>query len=241
MPTIRLEQVSVRYRHSEYKENAVSNIDLTVAQGEFVFLIGSRGAGKSTLLDVLSGRTVPTEGRVLLDDSPVKKRGASRARLRGLFGIVPQEMQLVRDQTVRWNLMPKDPAARGKKKDRPDHEALMKKALSLVGLAGVEERRLLEFGPSDCRRIELARAIERSPSFLILDEVLDRIDEGTGWDLLELLKALNARGTTVIVVTNAGRFINIMRKRVITLMGGRIISDEAKGRYDLFANRGWAR
>ena len=241
MPTIRLEQVSKRYKHGAHRGNAISNIDLTIAQGEFIFLIGSRGAGKSTLLDVISGRAMPTEGQVLLNDKPVKKFGASRARLQGMFGIVPQEMRLVRDQTVRWNLTPKAPAARRKQKDRPDHEMLMKKALSLVGLPGVEERRLLEFGPSDCRRIELARAIQRSPDFLVLDEVIDRIDEGTGWDLLELLKALNARGTTVIVVTNAGRFINIMRKRVITMIGGKVVGDEANGRYDLFANRGWAR
>ena len=239
MPTIRLEQVSKRYRRGEHRGNAISNINLTVSQGEFIFLVGSRGAGKSTLLSILSGRAMPTEGRVLLDDSPVKKHGTSRARLRGLFGVVPQEMQLVRDQTVRWNLTAKDPAVFFK--NRLTREVLMKKALALVGLSGVEERRLLEFSLADCRRLELAKAIVHSPSVLVLDEVIDRIDEGTSWDLLHLLKELNAHGTTVIVVTNAGRIINIMRKRVITLMGGRIISDEEKGRYDLFANRGWAR
>lgn len=245
MPTIRLEQVSLRYKRGEkkgyavHKGNVISDIDLTITQGEFIFLVGSRGAGKSTLLDVISGQTMPTEGRVLLNDSPVKRFGKSRAQLRSLFGIVPQEMRLVRDQTVRWNLMPKDTAVLAK--ERQEREALMKKALALVGLPGVEDRRLLEFGLSDCRRIELAKAIQNSPSVLVLDEVIGRIDADMGWDLLHLLIELNAHGTTIVVVTNAGRIINIMRKRVITLMGGKIISDEAKGRYDLFANRGWAR
>ena len=232
MPTIRLEHVTKTFRNSEHKGDAVSDVELTINQGDFIFLVGSRGAGKSTLLNLISGRIYPDRGKIFLDDVPVGRLGIQRNRLRAMAGRVPQESELVRDRTVRWNLSPHSPAAWIENRLGGEGDPLVTKALGLVGMSGVEDRYPREFSLSDCRRIEVAKAILSSPAILILDGITDKLDDDTTWDLLHLLSELNARGTTVLMVTNAARFINIMRRRVITMADGRIMGDVAKGRYD---------
>ena len=230
MPAIRLENVTKKYRNSEHPGLAVSHVDLTVAQGEFIFLVGSRGAGKSTLLDLLSGKTMPNKGRVYLDDVPVHFMGMQRSRLRSLVGRVPEKTELIRNKTIQWNLTSRNPMTR--LEDSLHGKPLIQKSLGLVGMPGVERRYPREFSISDCRRIELAKAILHSPALLLLDEITEQMDDDTIWDLLHLLSELNAHGTTVIMVTNAVRYINIMRKRVITMADGRIVGDVRRGRYD---------
>ncbi len=79
--------------------------------------------------------------------------------------------------------------------------------------------------------MELARAIINSPPILVLDELTSNLDEDTIWDIFHLLSELNRRGTTIIMATHAKKFVNLMRKRVITLVDGRILGDVQKGRY----------
>ena len=232
MPTIRLENVTKTYWRARGAA-AISEVSLTVEQGEFVFLVGSRGAGKSTLLSVLSGVKRPNGGRVLMDDEPLNF--FSRARLRALVGRVDRRSPLLPQKTVRANLRPKNPFVR--LEDRLDGEPVIEKALALVGMAGSADRRVRELSAADCHRVELAKAILHSPALLILDEITDKMDDDTIWDFLHLLSELNAHGTTVIMVTNAGRFINIMRKRVVTIADGRIVGDVRNGRYDTVLNR----
>ena len=237
MATIRLENVTKHYHSGEHQGPAIEDVSLTVNQGEFLFLVGSRGAGKSTLLSIVAGNASPTSGTIYLDGVPVRRLSLmQRSRLRALVGWVPQEPSLVRNKTVRWNLTPKNPVAL--LEDSLGGDPLISKALGLVGMPGVEERYPLEFSYSDCRRIELAKAILHSPAILIMDEVTDRMDDDTTWDLLHLLSELNAHGTTVIMVTNASRYINIYRKRVVTMADGHIVSDTPRGRYDTYASRG---
>ena len=231
MPTIRLEHVTKSFRNSEHKGAAVSDVELTISQGDFIFLVGSRGAGKSTLLNLISGNLYPDQGKIYLDDVPVGRMGMQRSRLRSLVSA------LVRERTVRWNLTPHSPAAWLENRLGGEGDALVKKALGLVGMSGVEERYPREFSLGDCRRIEVARAILASPALLILDGITDKLDDDTTWDLLHLLTELNTRGTTVLMVTNAARFINIMRRRVITMADGKIVGDVAKGRYDTVLTR----
>lgn len=237
MAAIQLENVTKIYHTGEHRGPAVANVSLNISQGEFIFLVGSRGAGKSTLLNIIAGNTSPSEGTIYLDGAPVRRLSLmQRSRLRSLVGWVPQESRLVRNKTVHWNLTPKNPAAY--LEDKLGGDPLISKALGLVGMSGTEGRYPLEFSYSDCRRIELAKAILHSPAVLIMDEVTDQMDDDTTWDLLHLLSELNSHGTTVIMVTNASRYINIYRKRVITMADGRIVGDAAKGRYDTYGSRG---
>lgn len=234
MPTIRLENVSKSYRKQEFGGDAVNDVSLTLQQGEFIFLVGSRGAGKSTLMEILSGQTVPKKGKIFLDETPVRTLSLmQRWRLRSLVGLVPSDPKLNRKKTVRENLL----AGSGLHRDRKAIDAQLRKALGMVGLPGIENRRPREFSASDCRLMGMARALLKSPALLILDEVMDQLNDDTSWDLLHLLMELNAHGTTILMVTNDGRYINMLRKRVVTMADGKIVKDVQKGRYELFGRR----
>lgn len=229
MPTIQLEKATKTYRFEGKRHEAVSEIDLTVRQGEFLFLVGSSGAGKSTLLGLLSGQLRPDQGMVLLDGANVSSRfGASRL-LRRNVGYVPQDSQLMHRRTVRENLTM---VARvtGLTRERKLAE-LAEKALSVVAMREAAEKYPGELSIGEARRVELARAIINSPPILVLDELTGNLDEDNIWDILHLLTEMNRQGTTVIMATHASMFVNLMRRRVVTLVDGRVVGDVANGRY----------
>lgn len=208
---------------------AVRDISLTVEQGEFVFLIGSSGAGKTTLLQLMSGEIAPDEGTVLLNNTNIARMlGPWRVRARRTFGVVSQQGLLIRKRTVGENLMLAAGAAGMMR--RKSREAV-KKALGIVGLPGVEECYPAELSIGESRRVELARAVLNSPSILLLDELTANLDDDVIWDLLHLLQELNSRGTTIVMATHASQYVNIMRKRVITLVDGKVAGDVKKGKY----------
>lgn len=230
MPTIQLEKVTKIYRNERRRFEAVSEIDLTIKQGEFVFVIGSSGAGKSTLMQLICGQIRPDFGRVLLDDVDMAAGlPFYGARARRNFGYVPQESQLMRRRTIYENLIMVARAggfARGKK--LMEH---VLKALSIVGLSEMGEKYPGELSIGQARRAELARALVNSPPILVLDELTGNLDEDNIWDILHVLGELNRRGTTVIMATHASMFVNIMRRRVITLVDGKVAGDVNSGRY----------
>ena len=230
MPEIQLAAVSKYYEQDKKRIAAVEDVNLSVKQGEFVFVTGSSGAGKTTLLKLISGEISPDYGTVYLNGAPMN--GFSRRiwqRKHCFFGRVPQLSQLVKQRTIQENLtaiaMVRDGRAIGSVQQR------VQKVLAMVGLSGVEERYPLELSLGECRRIELAGAIINSPAILVLDELTANLDEDTTWDVFHLLEEMNHRGTTVIMATHAKAFVNMLRKRVITLMGGHIVGDVEKGRY----------
>ena len=223
MPQIRLEQVSKYYQQEKKAVPAVREIDLTIEQQEFVFVTGSSGAGKSTLLNLIAGEITPTAGAVYLDNVPIgQQRRFGHPRKAGCIGYVPQISQLMRKRTIEENLAMASMIGRGRRK--VPMEERIRKALCMVGLKDVEKRYPVELSLGECRRVELARAIINSPSVLVLDE-------DTIWDLFHLIGELNRLGTTVIMATHAKNFVNLMRKRVITLVDGRIFGDVRNGRY----------
>ena len=113
---------------------------------------------------------------------------------------------------------------------RKSREAV-KKALGIVGLPGVEECYPAELSIGESRRVELARAVLNSPSILLLDELTANLDDDVIWDLIHLLTELNARGTTIVMATHASQYVNILRRRVITLVDGKIVGDVKNGKY----------
>ncbi len=236
MSMIQLENVTKIYKTKEYNTVAVRDITMTARQGEFIFLVGSRGAGKTTLLRLIAGELSAEEGTVLLDGIDVTKYSKQqRARMRYSVGLVRQSPSLDYGKTVQENLVPnkKHILPRSKRRAKPDPltEMLMAKALSLVGMAGSEERPAGGLTMAERRRVDVARVIMYSPAVLLLDEVTDRVDDDTVWDLMHLVSALNSHGTTVIMATSASRIVNIMRRRVITLSDGKIAGDVPRGQF----------
>ena len=237
MPTIELEHVSKFYktrkrrRRSLYQATGVEDIDLKIEQGEFVFVVGGSGAGKSTLLQLISGQTRPSRGKVYIDQKDLNwmlKLSQNHAAV--LFGKIWQDPTLIRKRTVGENLALAARITLGKEPDQVV-DMRVKKVLALVGMKGADSRYPVELSIGECRRIELARAMIGSPPILILDEITANLDDDSIWDTLHLLNAINRKGTTVIMATHNSMYVNMLRRRVITMANGRITSDVKKGKY----------
>lgn len=233
MPSIELKNVSKYYKIERRQEVALQDVNLKIEQGEFVFVVGSSGSGKSTLLEVLSGNKKPNRGNVYLGSSDLQSlRRWKKSRVTQTFGQVWQEPRLMRKRTVEENLeiaaMIKtwsDSAARRTVKKR------VEKVLGLVGMQGVNHKYPVELSCGEARRVELARALINSPDILVLDEITNNLDDDNIWDIFHLLSELNQKGTTIIMATHASQYVNIMYRRVVTLVDGRIFGDVKRGKY----------
>ena len=232
MAVVRLENASKLYKSEDKRDKrkhyAVRELNLTVEQGEFVFLIGSSGAGKSTMLKLIGGELAADEGAVYVDGVNVARFfGPWRTRLARTFGIVSQQTMLIRKRTIMENLMVAGRASGLQRKAK----AAAEKALGLVGLPDVGECYPAQLSIGEVRRVELARAMISSPPILLLDELTANLDDDNIWDMMHRLNELNSRGTTIIMATHASQYVNIMRRRVVTLVDGRLAGDVKNGRY----------
>ena len=214
-----------------HREMGVEDVDLTIRQGEFVFVVGGSGAGKSTLLRLITGETKPNQGKVYLGDRDLSRAMVlSRNRLSILFGKIWQDPTLIRKKTIGENLALASRIAVGRENAKLV-DIRIKKVLGLVGMKGVEGKYPVELSIGECRRVELARALIGSPPILVLDEITANLDDDCIWDTLHLLNDLNKKGTTVIMATHDSQYVNFLRRRVISMTSGRIISDVQKGKY----------
>ncbi len=228
MPTVRLENVTKFFKFERKKHMAVQDINLTIEQGEFVFLNGSSGAGKSTVLRLLCGEISPDRGTAYLDNTNISHLfGPWQIRLRRTFGVVWQEPRLIRKMNIYNNLLQTARAGGLRSKST----RAVAKALALVGMQHVEQCYPAELTLSDIRHVELARALVCSPPILLLDELTANLDDDSIWDIFHLLMELNNKGITIVMITHASRYVNIMRKRVITLVDGQLVGDIHNGRY----------
>ena len=236
MPTIELEAVSKFYKPKRFGKGpahvsmGVEEVDLIIRQGEFVFVVGDSGSGKSALLRLMTGEERPDEGAVYVDQREMG--GVLRfSRYRSAtFGKIWQEPTLIRKMTIEQNLALASKNALGRESPQVV-DIRIKKVLGLVGLRGVEEKYPVELTIGQCRRVELARALIGSPPILVLDEIAANLDADSIWDTLHLLNDLNLKGTTVIMATDDSKYVNILRRRVITMSEGRVIGDVQKGKY----------
>lgn len=232
MPLIRLEAIGKDYPQEQENRvvHAIRSVDLSIEAGEFVFITGSSGAGKSTLLQMIACELQPTHGSVFFHDVNVTRLSArQRERRRLRFGYVPQFSVLARKRTIEENLTSVALLGQGHTQQPPAER--VRKALSMVGLGDVTGRYPVELSLGESRRVELARAIINNPEVLILDELTANLDEDTAWDIFLFLSELNHHGITVIMASHAKKFVNLMRRRVITLVDGAIFGDVQKGRY----------
>ena len=237
MPTIHLDHVSKFYKPKRRRKGpvhqnmGVENVELTIHQGEFVFLVGGSGAGKSTLLRLITGEAKPSLGKVFLGDRDLNRALLlSRNRASVMFGKIWQDPTLIRKKTIGENLLLATQIANGRESSKV-MDIRIKKVLGLVGMRGVEPKYPVELSIGECRRVELARALINSPPILVLDEITANLDDDNIWDMIILLNEVNRRGTTVIMATHASKYVNIMRRRVITLVDGHIFGDVERGRY----------
>lgn len=208
---------------------ALNNVTIDIAKGEFVFIVGSSGSGKSTLMKLLLKEINPTEGRIKVaeyDYSNMKNRDIPKVRRE--IGFVFQNFRLLKDRTVYENVAFAQRVIEASPRTIRRQVPAM---LSLVGLTDKYKSYPKELSGGEQQRVALARALVNNPPILLADEPTGNLDPKNSWEIMKLLEDINKRGTTVVVVTHDKEMVNMMKKRVVTLKKGQIISDESKGGY----------
>ena len=202
---------------------AVDDVSFQIHKGETYGLVGESGSGKSTL-----GRTIvkinePTEGKIIVNDTELRKlRSGKTAKYRRKVGVVFQDFRLLKDRNVYENIAFAQRvigvSTREIKKNVP-------RMLSLVGLSEKYKSFPNELSGGEQQRVALARALVNKPALLLADEPTGNLDPGNSWEIMKLLDEINKQGTTVVVVTHNMEIVERMQKRVITMKKGIKVSD----------------
>ena len=223
---IRLEDVSKRYPNGTA---ALQDVDLTIDQGDFAFLVGASGAGKSTLIRLLIREELPTTGRVIVDDKDVATlRHSQVPNLRRLVGVVFQDFKLLPTRTVTENVaFALIVTGHSGQIVREETE----RALALVGLSQRRTHFPRELSGGEQQRVAIARALVNRPRILIADEPTGNLDPVTSWEIIKLLTRVQELGTTLVMATHNAEIVNALRRRVVHLDHGAIIRDEREGLY----------
>ena len=204
---------------------ALHNINLKVEKGEFVFIVGSSGAGKSTFLKLITGEERPTEGQVLIDGQDISHiRKGKIPYVRRKMGLVFQDFRLIDHMTVYDNV------AFAMRVVGASPKAIKKRVPYILGLVGLQHKAKhypTEMSGGERQRVGLARALVNNPSMIIADEPTGNIDPALSYEIVDLLSAINERGTTVLMVTHEHSLVKHFHKRIIQIHSGEIVADTA--------------
>jgi putative ABC transport system ATP-binding protein len=217
---IELKNVTKTYNGDSLPVHALQDVNLEVAEGEFVAIMGPSGSGKSTMLTLLGVMTPPTRGHVFVDGIDIYSLGLERrADFRHEYiGFIFQQLQLLPYLTAEENVLLALAIAR---KPRGEKAARAREALAQVGLAGKENRLPYQLSGGEQGRVAVARAIVNQPPLVLADEPTGNLDRVTGTQILDLLRDLNHRGQTVVMVTH-DREAASYAHRTVNLLDGRI-------------------
>lgn len=210
----------------ETGNKALRDMNITVQDGEFVFIMGRSGAGKSTLMRLILKEVEPTSGKIVVNGMELGKMPRRYVpKYRRRLGVVFQDFRLLKDKTVYENVAFAQRvigvSPRTIKESVPD-------MLRLVGLSSKYKSYPSQLSGGEQQRVAIARALINSPEILLADEPTGNLDAHNSMEIMKLLEEIHSRGTTVIVVTHSHEIVERMKKRVITLDRGMVISDEIK-------------
>jgi cell division transport system ATP-binding protein len=229
---IRFDHIYKQYLDDEY---ALHDINTEISDGEFVFLIGPSGAGKTTLLKLLLHDSIPSKGNLIVDDWVINELPKNKVHiLRRKIAMIFQDFKLLTDRTIFENVAI-GLEILGKKTSEIEKD--VDTILDLVGLLNKKKMFPVQLSAGELQRTSIARAIVGGPKILLADEPTGNLDPQTSWDILKILQEVNAIGTTVIMATHNAGIVNEMKKRTIALSHGKIVSDEARGRYKVMSNK----
>lgn len=204
---------------------ALHNINLKVEKGEFVFIVGSSGAGKSTFLKLITCEERPNEGQVLIDGQDISHiRKGKIPYVRRKMGLVFQDFRLIDHMTVYDNV------AFAMRVVGASPKAIKKRVPYILGLVGLQHKAKhypTEMSGGERQRVGLARALVNNPSMIIADEPTGNIDPALSYEIVDLLSAINERGTTVLMVTHEHSLVKHFHERIIQIHSGEIVADTA--------------
>ena len=219
--------VNLTKQYDNFK--ALDNINLKIDRGEFVSIVGPSGAGKSTLVKLLICEEKPTSGKILIADRNIAKLEPQELPYyRRKVGVVFQDFKLLQQKTVYENV-----AFALEVCEAPQAEIVDKvpKILDLVGMLKRKDNCPNELSGGEKQRVSIARALIHSPKILIADEPTGNLDPVNAWEIIDLLSRINKQGTIVLLATHNKQIVDRLKKRVILLKDGKMISDRIKGGY----------
>ncbi|NCU31062.1 cell division ATP-binding protein FtsE [Candidatus Saccharibacteria bacterium] len=208
---------------------ALNRVSLHIEPKEFVIIVGTSGAGKSTLLKLLTREIKQTSGKIVvggIDYDTLRKKHVPL--LRRKIGVVYQDFKLLPQRTVFENIAF---ALEIAGMTNREIKTTVPKVIELVGLNGKEKKFPHQLSGGERQRVAIARAVVRQPKILIADEPTGNLDPKHSWDIVRLLEKINHYGTTVILTTHNADIVNRLKRRVITIDNGKVVSDQSKGVY----------
>jgi len=223
-PVLALRGVGKTYPNGKI---ALRDVDLTLGEGEFVFLVGPSGAGKSTLLKLLIRDELPTAGEVVVDGQDLARVPRRKVpELRRRIGIVFQDFKLLPTRSVRENVafaLEVTGTPRGR------IAPAVERALAVVGLSAQADQLPMTLSGGEQQRTAIARALVHEPRLIIADEPTGNLDPLISWEIIQLLLRINELGVTVLMATHNAEVVTSLRRRVVGLEEGRIVRDEVGG------------
>jgi cell division transport system ATP-binding protein len=224
---IRIENVTKQYRGAT--RPALDNVTLEIEKGDFVFLVGASGSGKSSLMRLILREDVPNSGSVfVLGENLLRIPGRRVPYFRRKLGMVFQDFRLLPNKTVAQNVAFSLEVIG---QSQGLIQAAVPDVLEMVGLGHKANNLPHELSGGEQQRVALARAIVNKPAILLADEPTGNLDPTTSEDIMHLIERINAAGTTVVMATHDRNIVDRMKKRVVVLSQGVIVSDERESGY----------
>ena len=223
---LKMQNVTMKYPTGTV---ALKDVNIEIEKGEFVFVVGTSGSGKTTFIELLLRELVPTKGKIEVAGVNYERLKKNKIhKVRRKIGVVFQNFRLLKDRTVYENV------AFAQRVIETPAKYIKRQVPAVLALVGLEDKfksypRQLSGGEQ--QRVALARALVNKPEIIVADEPTGNLDPKNSWDIMNLLDELNQKGTTVVVVTHNKEIVNVMKKRVITLKKGVVVSDVQKGGY----------
>lgn len=209
---------------------ALSNVNIKIDAGDFVFLVGPSGAGKSTFVKMLLKEIEPSDGQIIVDGVELSKIKRNKVPFhRRKIGMVFQDFRLIPSlnvyENVAFAMRVLEVSPQKIKKHVPE-------VLARVGLSNKHKMFPNQLSGGEQQRVSIARAIVNNPLVLIADEPTGNLDPETAKEIMSLMDDINKSGTTVVMATHAKEIVDEMQKRVIAIEKGQVVRDEEKGGYE---------
>ena len=223
---IHMQEVSKIYENGAV---ALNHVNIDIAKGEFVFIVGASGAGKSTFIKLLLREVLPSSGKLSVNGRDViHMENQEVPYLRRGLGVIFQDYRLLPDKTVFENIAF---AMQVIEAPRRLMRRSVNSVLDVVGLRDKYKCFPSQLSGGEQQRVAIARAIVNDPAIVIADEPTGNLDPETSWGIMDIFQRINAAGTTIVMATHDKTIVDTMKKRVIAIEDGCIVRDEAQGVY----------
>src|SRR3990172_5647678 len=226
MPQIEFINVSKEY---DPGKKVLDDVTFKVEPGEFMFVVGPSGAGKSTIIKLLTKEETPEGGDILFNgESIINISKESVPDLRRKIGVIFQDFRLLDSKTVFDNVAV---ALEVADSSLEEIRSIVPNVLNMVGLTEKMFKYPKQLSGGEKQKVAIARALAHEPDVILADEPTGMIDPDSVDDVLEVLEKINSLGTTILMATHDQEIVNAMKKRVLRIERGQVISDKKGGKY----------